>query len=222
VDEPLKRRLIGATVLVSLAIIFLPMLLSHKPVARHQGKMPPIPQEPKRDFDPGLLQEATPEQPKPVAAKAAPEKPVAQSRPAAPETAPKPVPRLKPRAAAPPHIPDPGKKPAAPVAKGSPQAWVIRVGSFASLASAEKLVKKLRKAGFESIAALADAHLRAICAHEARDFDFALPEPVDDAPLEAMRAPMVIIGRNLYSLDEAGPVILPVPDGCRFWTGRVA
>lgn len=154
-DEPLKRRLIGATVLVSLAIIFLPMLLSHKPVARHQGKMPPIPQEPKREFDPGLLQEATPEQPKPVAAKAAPEKPVAQSRPAAPRTtpkpAPKPVPRLKPRAAAPPHIPDPGKKPVAPVTKGSPQAWVIRVGSFASLASAEKLVKKLRKAGLDTM-----------------------------------------------------------------------
>ncbi|WP_144375250.1 SPOR domain-containing protein [Thiolapillus brandeum] len=150
-DEPLKRRLIGATVLVSLAIIFLPMLLSHEPVARHQGKMPPIPNEPKREFDPGLLQETTPEQPKPAAAKVAPEKPLAPAKPAAPKPAPKPVSRPKTRAVAPPHVPDPGRKPVTPAAKGSPQAWVIRVGSFSSLASADKLVRKLRKAGLDTM-----------------------------------------------------------------------
>ena len=157
-DEPLKRRLIGATVLVSLAIIFLPMLLSHKPVARHQGKMTPIPAEPKRSFDPGLLEEVAPEQPKPVPAQAeAPENQVVQTRPAAPKVAskpkPKPVPRLKPRAATPPHIPDPASRPVAgqPAAKGSPQAWVVRVGSFSSRASADKLVQKLRKAGLDTM-----------------------------------------------------------------------
>ncbi len=150
VDEPLKRRLIGATVLVSLAIIFLPMLLSHEPVARHQGKMPPIPAEPQRNFDPGLLQETPPAQPQPVAAKAVvPEKPAPQPKP---KPTPKPVPKLKTRAAAtPPYIPGPGKKPAASAAKGSPQAWVVRVGSFSSRASADKLVKKLRKAGLDTM-----------------------------------------------------------------------
>jgi len=33
-DDGLKRRLIGATVLVSLVVIFVPMLLQREPVAR--------------------------------------------------------------------------------------------------------------------------------------------------------------------------------------------
>jgi DedD protein len=163
VDDPLKRRLIGATVLVSLAIIFLPMLLSHKPVARHQGKMAPIPAEPKRTFDPGLLEDVATEQPRPVPAvqPEAPEEQVVQTRPPAPRVVskpkpkpkPKPVPRLKPRAATPPHIPDPASRPVTgqPAAKGSPGAWVVRVGSFSSRASADKLVKKLRKAGLDTM-----------------------------------------------------------------------
>ncbi len=157
-DEPLKRRLIGATVLVSLAIIFLPMLLSHKPVARHQGKMAPIPAEPERNFDTSLLQDIPSEdlQPEPVE----PERktPVA-AEPAMPvsKAAPKPIPRLKQRPSAPPHIPDPETVQAntrhtvKPSVTGSPGAWVVRVGSFSSRASADKLVKKLRKAGLDTM-----------------------------------------------------------------------
>ncbi|WP_457673604.1 SPOR domain-containing protein [Thiolapillus sp.] len=157
-DEPLKRRLIGATVLVSLAIIFLPMLLSHKPVARHQGKMAPMPAEPERKFDASLLQDLPAEKPEPVPAP--PEKPletVAAKPATTPRTAPKPVPRLKPRPAAPPHIPDPARVQAntteqpRPSTKASPKAWVVRVGSFSSRASADKLVKKLRKAGLDTM-----------------------------------------------------------------------
>ncbi|WP_456375702.1 SPOR domain-containing protein [Thiolapillus sp.] len=154
-DEPLKRRIIGATVLVSLGIIFLPMLLSHEPVARHQGKMAPIPEEPKRNFDPALLQDADPEEAEPAPPQAK-VKPAAETPSPAPKAIlkPKPIPRLKPRAATPPHIPDPATV-HQPVAKGSPQAWVIRVGSFSSKASADKLVKKLRKAGLDTMSPVA-------------------------------------------------------------------
>ena len=159
-DEPLKRRLIGATVLVSLAIIFLPMLLSHKPVARHQGKMAPIPAEPERSFDASLLREIPAEEPQPAPAEPEREEPVV-AEPATPVSKatprPKPVPRLKSRPVAPPHIPAPetvqakSRNADKTTAGGSPTAWVVRVGSFSSRASADKLVKKLRKAGLDTM-----------------------------------------------------------------------
>ncbi len=159
-DEPLKRRLIGATVLVSLAIIFLPMLLSHKPVARHQGKMAPIPAEPERSFDASLLREIPAEEPQPAPAEPEREEPVA-AEPVTPVSKatpkPKPVPRLESRPVAPPHIPAPetvqakSRNADKTTAGGSPAAWVVRVGSFSSRASADKLVKKLRKAGLDTM-----------------------------------------------------------------------
>lgn len=164
-DEQLKRRLIGASVLVALAIIFLPMLLSHKPVARHSGKMAAIPVEPARNFDPSLLQDApppkeqTPEtEKKPVIPQPAPQTELSPSKPApvAPaEPAPKPpVVEKKTK-------PNPEKqvekkvekKPDAPkpASPASPSAWVVQVASFSSRSSAEKLVKKLRKAGLDTM-----------------------------------------------------------------------
>ncbi len=162
-DEPLKRRLIGATVLVSLAIIFLPMLLSHKPVARHQGKMAPMPAEPERNFDAKLLQQIPAEEPQPAPAEPEREAPAA-AEPMTPASKtrvstarPRPVPKLNSRPTPPPPVPAP-KTPQAKsheadkTASGhSPAAWVVRVGSFASRASAEKLVKKLRKAGLDTM-----------------------------------------------------------------------
>jgi DedD protein len=158
VDEPLKRRLIGATVLVSLAIIFLPVLLSHKPVARHQGKMAPLPAEPERSFDASLLREIPAEEPQPAPAEPERQEPVA-AEPATPvsKATPKPVPRLKSRPVAPPHIPAPetvqakSRNADKTTAGGSPAAWVVRVGSFSSRSSADKLVKKLRKAGLDTM-----------------------------------------------------------------------
>ncbi|HEC06447.1 MAG TPA: hypothetical protein ENJ12_06330 [Thiolapillus brandeum] len=163
-DEQLKRRLIGATVLVSLAIIFLPMLLSHKPVARHSGKMAAIPVEPKRDFDPALLQDAPPE-------KKTSELPAAAAVPASgvgkpPAPASSPVVREKPRPKPPVAVekkaaPKPSektkkkveKKPAAPKSAPAPtpSSWVVQVASFSSRGSADKLVKKLRKAGLDTM-----------------------------------------------------------------------
>lgn len=168
VDEQLKRRLIGATVLVALAIIFLPMLLSHKPVARHAGKMAAIPVEPARNFDSSLLQDTPPEVKTPTP-------PVMASSPAsetrtAPAKIPSPSVEVKP--APKPEPPVVVEKKATPkpektiektkkveqktaVSKAgppsSPSSWVVQVASFASRASADKLVKKLRKAGLDTM-----------------------------------------------------------------------
>jgi len=160
VDEQLKRRLIGASVLVALAIIFLPMLLSHKPVVRHPEKMASIPEEPARNFDPSLLQDAPPKDELPT-----PETPPASHAPAPDVTAapPAPVavkPEVKPKSKPPvvsetkPEIKigqKAEKKPVVPKPSSSPSAWVVQVASFSSRASAEKLVKKLRKAGLDTM-----------------------------------------------------------------------
>ncbi|WP_457665772.1 SPOR domain-containing protein [Thiolapillus sp.] len=168
-DEQLKRRLIGATVLVALAIIFLPMLLSHKPVARHTGKMAAIPVEPKRDFDPALLQDALPDKKTPQSSSAppvatpakAPAQPATAKPSVAPEKTkakPKPKPPVvteKKAAPKPPKKADKKveKKPAAPKSAPAPtpSAWVVQVASFSSRGSADKLVKKLRKAGLDTM-----------------------------------------------------------------------
>ncbi len=165
-DEPLKRRLVGATVLVALAIIFLPMLLEREPANLKPLPVEPIPKEPPRNFDDRLLQQAAP---------GAGEKPA--GRPQAPAPGSKPAPVPKPPAAGgatgEPTSRSSGRKPAparakskpkpkpgskAPVvqkprsgAQGSPSAWVVQVASLSNLENARKLVKKLRQAGLDTM-----------------------------------------------------------------------
>ncbi len=54
-DEKLKRRLVGATVLVSLAIIFVPMLLEDGPVVSTTIDETNIPLRPDREFSSKIL-----------------------------------------------------------------------------------------------------------------------------------------------------------------------
>jgi DedD protein len=148
VDEQLKRRLVGATVLVALAIIFLPMLLEHEPADLKPLPMPSIPKEPPRHF-PG-----EPPRPAPAATRPAPKTPsttqVTKPSPSgqqgvkpvskADRTKPKPAHEktkstAKPKSATPP----------------TPSAWVVQVASLSSRDNAMKLVKRLRKAGLDTM-----------------------------------------------------------------------
>ena len=154
-DEQLKRRLIGATVLVSLAIIFLPMLLEHEPATLKPVPMKPIPEEPERNFDSSLLQDVPPRNP--ITELAAPAEKTTATTPApapvktqpVPEktvvakVAPKPAPRKASKAPAKP------KKPAPP--KETPSGWVVQVASLSSRENAMQLVRKLRKAGLDTM-----------------------------------------------------------------------
>ena len=54
-DEALKKRLIGATVLVSLVVIFVPMLLEHEPIVSTQIEKTNIPERPKNIFSSSVL-----------------------------------------------------------------------------------------------------------------------------------------------------------------------
>jgi DedD protein len=135
-DEHLKKRLIGAAVLVSLAVIFVPMLIEKRsPVPGTQLSLPELPAEPPEPpvFEAQLLRDEVPA-PVPLPPLVAAMDPPAISGPEeTPETDP---------AAA---LPTPFEPPV------NLQSWVIRVGTFRSRENAERLVAKLRAAGFDTL-----------------------------------------------------------------------
>jgi DedD protein len=147
-ERRLKERLIGASVLVMLAVIFIPIVLddsAHAPTAITVTNIPPIP-------DPG---HAPPPRPEPVAAgTGSSEQDAAILR--VPEIR-KPEPEPETAAATPEKAADPGVSRAAspykPAAKTSPvglSAWVVQLGSFDSAENAGVLNNRLRQAGYAS------------------------------------------------------------------------
>jgi DedD protein len=117
-DDGLKRRLIGAAVLASLAVIFVPMLFEEPPA--RPPPLPPLPQPPPvRDFASEMLRDevpaVTPLAPPPVVEEAA------AMGPAPAESPPEPRPALT--------------------------AWIVQAASLSSRDNAEKLVASLREAG---------------------------------------------------------------------------
>ena len=115
-DEGLKKRLIGAAVLASLAVIFVPMLFEDPPA--QPPALPPLPEKPpQRDFASEMLREEIP-----AITPLAPVQPI--------EPAP-----------TPPRAETPSEKP-----RTGLTAWVVQVGSFSSQENAQQLVEKLRAA----------------------------------------------------------------------------
>lgn len=144
----MKQRLVGAVVLVSLAVIFIPMLLD----GGEEGGMPlfgtNIPDKPDYQFEPlDIPLEPVPripaERPQLV------ERPEPQAGTQA-ETSTQPA--ESPAPIEPPAAEKPVAKPApepAPVAQSSQgDAWVVQVGSFSSSDNALGLRDRLRGAGF--------------------------------------------------------------------------
>lgn len=116
-EEGLKKRLIGAAVLASLAVIFVPMLFEEPPPV--PPSMAPIPERPPaRDFASEMLREE-----------------VAAITPLAPEREVERRPAEKPAA-----------KPATKPRAVSP-AWIVQAASLSTRERAERLVKALRKEG---------------------------------------------------------------------------
>jgi len=139
VDEGLKKRLIGATVLVSLVVIFVPMLLQNEPVIEKGIDSTNVPTRPDGDFTSRILpmeseqlslpeERVTPLQPgdSPITgAGTRPDKAAGQS----PQSK-APAKAVKPRVGL--------------------TAWIIQVGSFSKRENAEKLVNTLRKKEFSA------------------------------------------------------------------------
>ncbi|WP_404483716.1 SPOR domain-containing protein [Pseudomonas sp. HT11] len=182
-DSAYKQRMVGALVLVALAVIFLPMLFSRQDEQRQvvveAPAAPQAPTVPQVQVEPVVVPEpqALPEEPVPsdadVAAQQAPSMPVQPSvpvvksapapapaapavaaKPAAPAQAPKPV---APQPAAP-GKPDVGQSRIDP--NGLPITWSIQLASLANRESAEALQKKLRAQGYNAYIRSADGKNR--------------------------------------------------------------
>jgi DedD protein len=150
-EERLKKRLIGAAVLASLAVIFVPMLVEKRPPSSPAVlDLPKLPeQSPPKPvmFEPPLLQTEVPRpvprqqsapagEPEPVLD--APDETVADAAQGAePSGDPTPPPETV-------AAPSPGAN--TPIT-----AWVVRVGSFSSRDNAQRLVEKLREAGLDTM-----------------------------------------------------------------------
>ena len=178
-DSAYKQRMVGALVLVALAVIFLPMLFSRQDEERQviveAPAAPQAPAVPQVQVEPVVVPEpqALPEdEPVPsadeVAAQQAPSMPV---QPSVPVVKPAPAPTVAAKPAAPAPSPKPvAPQPAAPGKpdvgqsridpNGLPISWSIQVASLGNRDGAEALQKKLRSQGYNAYIRSADGKNR--------------------------------------------------------------
>ncbi|WP_192560226.1 SPOR domain-containing protein [Pseudomonas allokribbensis] len=181
-DKAYKQRMVGALVLVALAVIFLPMLFSRQDEQRQVTvEAPAAPQAPavaQIQMETVAVPEpqVLPQEPVPsddeVAEQTAPAAPIAPA-PAAPA----PAPVAKPVAVAPAPAPvaKPAAAPAQPIAalsakpdttqsrvdaNGLSVSWSVQLASLSSRASAESLQKTLRSQGYNAYIRSADGKNR--------------------------------------------------------------
>jgi len=181
-DKAYKQRMVGALVLVALAVIFLPMLFSRQDEQRQVTvDAPSAPQAPAMaqvQVEPVVVPEpqALPQEPVPTDEEVAQtEVPVA--KPVAPSAPVVPAPAVKPVAPAP--VPalaaKPATAPSQPItatagkpdttqsrvdANGLSVSWSVQLASLASRESAEKLQKSLRSQGYNAYIRSADGKNR--------------------------------------------------------------
>ena len=171
-DSAYKQRMVGALVLVALAVIFLPMLFSRQdeqrqvvveaPAAPEAPSLPQVQVEPVVVPEPQALPE---EEPVPTEEEmAAPSTPVQPSVPVV-KPAPAPVVAAKPAAPKPvapqpaaPGKPDVGQSRIDP--NGLPISWSIQVASLGNREGADALQKKLRSQGYYAYIRSADGKNR--------------------------------------------------------------
>ncbi|MBA1379529.1 SPOR domain-containing protein [Pseudomonas brassicacearum] len=178
-DKAYKQRMVGALVLVALAVIFLPMLFSRQdeqrqvtvdaPAAPQAPSVPPVqveqvavpepqalPQEPVPSDEELAQEPAAPVAPAPTApAPAVPSKPVAAPTPVPAAPAIKPAP-TQPITAA----PKPDTTQSRVDANGLSVSWSVQLASLTSRDSAEKLQKNLRSQGYNAYIRSADGKNR--------------------------------------------------------------
>ena len=166
-DQKLQARLIGATVLVVLAVLLIPELLSGRktgappaegaaPGARTftidlDGPGGPVASQPST---PATTPTPTP-RPRPATPTSEPSSPDAATNAAEKTAAPEPQPVAPPPPAEPAARPAPAAEPVKkPIPDAAPQAaagngdWVVQVGAFGSADAAGKLVRELEAAGY--------------------------------------------------------------------------
>lgn len=172
-NKVFKQRMIGALVLIALAVIFLPMLFSREDQTVRQVQVqapaaPPAPAAPQVQVEPIAVPEPQIIETEPVPAQAAtqaapPSQPI-QSVPAAPA-----APVKKPVESVQPSAPIAAAK-VPPVAKtdtaskidpnGLPVSWSVQLASLSNRAGADTLQKSLRAQGYNAYVRTADGKNR--------------------------------------------------------------
>lgn len=170
-DKVVKQRMVGALVLVALAVIFLPMLFSREdemrqvrveaPDAPIAPSMTPVQVEPVQVPEPKVLPEENPVIVDESTAPAqTPSAPIAPAPTVVPEPVTAPVPA--PAVAAKPVTPPPAAKPAPSIAtaakpaagkidaNGLPVSWSVQLASLSNRAGADNLQKTLRSQGYNA------------------------------------------------------------------------
>jgi len=172
-DKAYKQRMVGALVLIAIAVIFLPMLFSRQDEARHvQVDAPAAPQAPvapQVKVEPVAVpeQQPLPQEPVPTDEELAqPSQPSVSQQPPSMPIAPAPAP-AKPAATAPAVKPAPAPAPAKPApaapapaapaaeqsrvdANGLSVTWAVQVASLSNRANADNLQKTLRTQGYNA------------------------------------------------------------------------
>ena len=160
-DKVYKQRMVGALVLVALAVIFLPMLFTREDEQRQiqvdAPTAPQVPVMPQVQVEPVAVPE-----PQPIAEEPAPPEEVAQEQVAPAPAAPAPAPVVsKPVAAVKPPAVTPAQTVAQAPAKldttqkrvdanGLPVSWSVQSVSLSNRASADNLQKTLRNQGYNA------------------------------------------------------------------------
>ncbi|MBO9549897.1 SPOR domain-containing protein [Pseudomonas sp.] len=176
-DKGMKQRMVGALVLVALAVIFLPMLFTRQdemrqvrvdaPQAPAMPTLPEVKVEQVAVPEPQPLPEEPEQPPVVVNESTAPVRTPSQPITPSPQTQPQPQVQAQPKPQTPVPTPAPAAKPAAPVAtapvatapapapskidvNGLPVSWSIQLASLSSRAGAENLQKTLRSQGYNA------------------------------------------------------------------------
>jgi DedD protein len=150
-DKGLKQRIVGALVLLALAVIFLPMLLSRQDelqsVRVDAPAMPRAPAMPQIEMQPVIVPEPQPlpEELQPIAEAPPPVEVAPAPAPEEPEPEPEPV------VAAPAPDSAPTQAPASRLdANSLPVSWSVQLASLSSRTGAETLQKTLRSQGYNA------------------------------------------------------------------------
>lgn len=167
-DKVVKQRMVGALVLVALAVIFLPMLFTREDELRQvqveAPAAPAVPALPQVQVEPVAVPEpqVIPDEALAAQQPSAPSTPIAPAPVVEPEPAPAPAaPQAQPVTPAPAKpVATPPKAAATAPSKvdvnGLPVSWSVQLASLSNRANAENLQKTLRSQGYNAYIRAAD------------------------------------------------------------------
>ncbi|MBV6287768.1 SPOR domain-containing protein [Pseudomonas aegrilactucae] len=167
-DKVVKQRMVGALVLVALAVIFLPMLFTREDELRQvqveAPAAPAVPALPQVQVEPVAVPEpqVIPDEALAAQQPSAPSTPIAPAPVVEPEPAPAPAaPQAQPATPAPAKpVATPPKAAATAPSKvdvnGLPVSWSVQLASLSNRANAENLQKTLRSQGYNAYIRAAD------------------------------------------------------------------